>query len=90
MKRRMPVSFVGKKSRADATQFGRDGLTANYGIMTSPKPAHETIANWPPSNWNGGRDQGWNRWPPSLESAVLELVGGIALYGRGSSDGQSP
>jgi len=25
--------------------------------MTSPKPAHETIPNWPPSNWNGGRDQ---------------------------------
>ena len=25
--------------------------------MTSPKPAHETIPYWPPSNWNGGRDQ---------------------------------
>jgi hypothetical protein len=36
--------------------------------MTSPKPAHETIPNWPPSNWNGGRDQigigGRLRWNP--------------------------
>jgi uncharacterized small protein (DUF1192 family) len=36
--------------------------------MTSPRPAHETIPNWPPSNWNGGRDQigigGRLRWNP--------------------------
>src|ERR1700689_2692575 len=36
--------------------------------MTSPKPAHETTPKWPPSNWNGGRDQigigGRLRWNP--------------------------
>jgi hypothetical protein len=36
--------------------------------MTSPNPAHETIPNWPPSNWIGGRDQigiaGRLRWNP--------------------------
>jgi hypothetical protein len=36
--------------------------------MTSPKPAHETMPNWPPSSWNGGRDQivagGRLRWNP--------------------------
>ena len=39
--------------------------------MTSPKPAHETIPNWPPSNWNGGRDQigigGRLRWNPQRQ-----------------------
>ena len=32
-------------------------LDPGCGAMTSPKPAHETIPDWPPSNWNGGRDQ---------------------------------
>ena len=43
-------------------------LDRGCGVMTSPKPAHETIPNWPPSNWNGGRDQigigGRLRWNP--------------------------
>jgi RNA-directed DNA polymerase len=38
--------------------------------MTSPKPAHETIPYWPPSDWNGGRDQigigGRLRWNPQI------------------------
>ena len=45
--------------------------------MTSPKPAHETIANWPPSNWNGGRDQvgigGRLRWNPQLMRICIEV-----------------
>ena len=55
--------------RKDASQLCREefasgGVTIrtrlldrSCGVMTSPKPAHETIPNWPPSNWNGGRDQ---------------------------------
>jgi hypothetical protein len=39
--------------------------------MTSPKPAHETMPNWPPSSWNGGRDQivigGRLRWNPHAQ-----------------------
>jgi hypothetical protein len=44
--------------------------------MTSPKLAHETMPNWPPSSWNGGRDQigigGRLRWNPQHE---LEITG---------------
>ena len=52
--RRMPVSERIRERRCnnpDAT------LDRGCGVMTSPKPAHETIPDWPPSNWNGGRDQ---------------------------------
>src|ERR1700722_7476073 len=49
-------------------------LDRGCGVMTSPKPAHETIPNWPPSNWNGGRDQigigGRLRWNPHCQPAV--------------------
>src|SRR5271168_4627193 len=51
-----------RRNNPDAT------LDRGCGVMTSPKPAHETISNWPPSNWNGGRDQigigGRLRWNP--------------------------
>src|SRR4029079_14832473 len=50
-------------------------LDPGYGAMTSPKPAHETIANWPPSNWNGGRDQigtgGRLRWNPQSDGLMV-------------------
>jgi hypothetical protein len=43
--------------------------------MTSPKPAHETMPNWPPSSWNGGRDQivigGRLRWNPHRDTSIL-------------------
>jgi hypothetical protein len=65
MKRKMPVSDrirERRRNNPDAT------LDQGCGVMTSPKPAHETIPNWPPSNWNGGRDQigigGRLRWNP--------------------------
>jgi hypothetical protein len=47
--------------------------------MTSPKPAHETISNWPPSNWNGGRDQigigGRLRWNPQVAINLEQEMG---------------
>src|SRR5208337_4984512 len=55
--RRMPVSFVGKRSRVDVTQSVARLLDPGCATMTRPRPAHETTPNWPPSNWNGGRDQ---------------------------------
>src|SRR5271165_3658494 len=66
----MPVSGRIRERRCnnpDAT------LDRGCGVMTSPRPAHETIPNWPPSNWNGGRDQigigGRLRWNPHYRAA---------------------
>src|SRR5271166_4526485 len=67
----MPVSGRIRERRCnnpDAT------LDRGCGVMTSPRPAHETIPNWPPSNWNGGRDQigigGRLRWNPHAVQGV--------------------
>src|SRR6202453_4209538 len=44
--------------------------------MTSPKLAHETMPNWPPSSWNGGRDQigigGRLRWNPQTVARIKD------------------
>src|SRR5208337_4252378 len=73
MKGTMPVSFVGKFASGGGTIRTRL-LDPGCGVMTSPKPAHETIPNWPPSNWNGGRDQigigGRLRW--NLQAEIVE------------------
>jgi hypothetical protein len=66
----MPVSFVGKRSRADVTQFVLAYLTpAALNDITKTGPRDD--ANWPRSNWNGGRDQigiGRLRWNPHVAS----------------------
>jgi hypothetical protein len=53
-------------------------LDRSFRVMTSPKPAHETIPNWPPSNWNGGRDQigigGRLRWNPQSTLRLPNLL----------------
>ncbi len=53
--------------------------------MTSPNPAHETIPNWPPSNWNGGRDQigigGRLRWNPHMAAAKAFFVSAKMVTG---------
>src|SRR5271165_2513188 len=75
MKGTMPVSFVGKFASGGGTIRTRL-LDPGCGVMTSPKPAHETIPNWPPSNWNGGRDQigigGRLRWNLHVGDLAVE------------------
>jgi hypothetical protein len=51
-------------------------------IMTSTKSAYETMPAWPPSDWNGGRDQigigGRLRRNPQINSLKL---GGQGFFG---------
>ena len=68
--RRMPVSFVGKKSRADVYPIRTRLLDRGCGChdITKTGPRDDTklaaikLEWWPRSDWN--------RWPPSLESGA--------------------